>query len=126
MSLGDTPNRLHNVRMKVLLAVVMVFAGVMHFAAPGAYVRVMPAYLPFPHALVLASGALEVLLGGLLLLPATSRLAAWGLMALFVAVFPANLNMALNPQLTPGIPAWLLWARLPLQAVLILWAHRYT
>jgi uncharacterized membrane protein len=112
----------------VLLAVLMVFAGVMHFVAPAAYARIVPRSLPAPRALVFISGVCEVLGGLGLLLPETRRLAAWGLIALFIAVFPANVNMAVNRigfgRKPP--PAWLLWARLPLQAVLIAWAYLFT
>jgi uncharacterized membrane protein len=112
----------------VLLAVVMVAAGVMHFVAPKAYARTVPRSLPVPGALVAISGVCEIL-GGLGLLVAQTRpWAAWGLIALFVAVFPANVNMAVNRigfgRKPP--PAWLLWARLPLQAVLIAWAYTFT
>ena len=67
-----------------------------------------------------------VWLGVLLLVPRTSRLAAWGLIALFVAVFPANVHMALNPHLFPEIPPTALWLRLPLQGVFVAWAYRFT
>jgi uncharacterized membrane protein len=74
------------------------------------------------------SGIAEILGGLGLIVPATRRLAAWGLIALYVAVFPANLNMALNhlPLGTTPVATWLLWARLPLQLVLIVWAYWYT
>jgi uncharacterized membrane protein len=111
-----------------LLAVLMVVAGVMHFVAPAAYARIVPRGLPAPRTLVFVSGVFEIL-GGIGLLPQASRpWAAWGLIALFIAVFPANVNMAVNRigfgRKPP--PAWLLWARLPLQAVLIAWAYAYT
>jgi uncharacterized membrane protein len=80
--------------LRYLLALVMVFAGVMHFVAPKAYARTVPKWLPAPMALVYISGVFEVLGGLGLLVPQTRALAAWGLVALFVAVFPANVNMA--------------------------------
>jgi uncharacterized membrane protein len=112
----------------ISLAVLMVIAGAMHFVAPAAYVRIVPRSLPAPRALVLVSGVFEVLGGIGLLVPETRPVAAWGLIALFIAVFPANVNMAVNRigfGRKPG-PAWLLWARLPLQAVLIAWAYAFT
>jgi uncharacterized membrane protein len=112
----------------ILLSVLMVFAGAMHFIAPAGYVRTVPRWLPAPHVLVIVSGVFEILGGLGLLVPATRSWAAWGLIALFVAVFPANVNMALN-NIGFGrrpTPAWLLWARLPLQAVLIAWAFAFT
>jgi uncharacterized membrane protein len=114
--------------LKLLLASLMIVAGVMHFVSPKAYVRIVPKALPAPLLIVYVSGLCEILGGIGLLLPATQRLAAWGLVALFVAVFPANVNMALNriPLGRKPIPPFLLWARLPLQAVLIAWAWSFT
>jgi len=106
----------------------MVAAGVLHFLKPKVYVRMMPEWLPAHLALVYASGVFEVAGGLGLLLPATRSAAAWGLIALFIAVFPANVNMAVKGiglGRTPP-PAWVLWARLPLQGVLIAWAYWFT
>jgi uncharacterized membrane protein len=110
---------------KILLAVIMAAAGVIHFVNPQIYVSIMPKYLPWHLGLVYASGFLEILFG-VGLLTGFSSVAAWGLIALFVAVFPANLNMALHPELAPQIPSFFLWLRLPLQAVLIWWAWQFT
>jgi len=111
-----------------VLTIFMVGAGANHFIAPDAYVGMMPAALPAPLTLVYVSGIAEMLGGLGLILPATRKLAAWGLVALFIAVFPANLNMAINhlPLGTTAVPTWALWARLPLQVVLIAWAWRFT
>ncbi len=109
-----------------LLAVLFVAAGVYHFVNPGRYVRIMPPYLPWPHELVLVSGAFEVLGGVGLLIPRLRRAAAWGLIALLATVFPANVHMAVNAGLFPEVPPAVLWARLPLQAVLIAWALWFT
>jgi uncharacterized membrane protein len=95
-------------------------AGVLHFVRPGIFERIVPPALPAPRLLVLLSGAAEVVGGLGLLLPATRRGAAWGLLALLVAVFPANVYMVgLAGAL--HIPAWVLWARLPGQP-LLMWA----
>ncbi len=112
----------------VPLAALMIFAGVMHFVTPGVFVRIVPAWLPAPGALVAISGVCEILCGVGLLVPATRVWAAWALIALLVAVFPANVNMAVNriPFGRHAAPDWVLWARLPLQAVLIAWAWRFT
>ena len=101
-----------------LLALLFVAAGILHFLAPGPYLRIMPPWLPAPRLLVALSGAAE-LAGGLgLLWPATRRLAGWALLALLVAVFPANVQMLqMHAQL--HLPAWVLWARLPLQPLLM-------
>ena len=105
-----------------LLGVFFVVAGVAHFLKPDRYARIVPPYLPWPHLLVAVSGVAEIGLGLLLFVPAARPLAAWGLVALLVAVFPANVHMALHPADFPEFAPWLLYARLPLQAVLIAWA----
>lgn len=100
-----------------------VFAGAMHFVIPGAYRRIVPPYLPAPDALVYASGVAEIAGGAGLIPEATRRPAGWWLIATLVAVFPANVHMALHPDEFPRVPggAASLWARLPLQAVFIAW-----
>ncbi|UOQ73396.1 DoxX family protein [Hymenobacter cellulosilyticus] len=103
------------------LAVLFIGAGVLHFVKPEVYMRIMPPYLPWHRGLVLLSGAAEVLLGLLLLPRFTRRWAAWGLIGLLVAVFPANVYMAQSSGTSLGVASWLAWARLPLQALLIWW-----
>lgn len=112
--------------LKWLFGLLFVLAGVVHFLRPGIYLKIMPPYLPWPLELVYLSGLFEILLGVLFLIPRFTAPAAWGLIALLVAVFPANLYMAQNPGLYPGISPVLLWLRLPLQGVLIAWAYAYT
>ncbi|HEY0191446.1 MAG TPA: DoxX family membrane protein [Kofleriaceae bacterium] len=114
--------------LRWVLTVVMVGAGVLHFVSPASYVRIMPPQLPAPLALVYISGVAEIAGGLGLILGATRRLAAWGLIALFIAVFPANVHMALEhlPLGDHPTPQWALWARLPLQVVLIAWAAMFT
>ncbi len=112
-----------------LLAGMMITIGVQHFANPDPFVRIMPPYLPNHRGLVYVSGAFEILGGFGLLVPRVRGLAAWGLIALYICVFPANVHMALNQiQLEPGgnIPKWAMWARLPVQAVFIAWAWWFT
>jgi len=107
----------------MLAALIYVFAGILHFIRPQVYLKIMPPYLPWHMALVQVSGACEILGGAGLLIPATRRIAAWGLVALLVAVFPANVYMATNPVEAGAaeFSAALRWGRLPLQAVLIAW-----
>jgi uncharacterized membrane protein len=116
--------------LRWLLTVLMVGAGLNHFRVPDLYVAMMPAAIPASWHLVLVqiSGIAEVAGGLGLILPRTRRLAAWGLVALLVAVFPANVNMAVNqlPLGEQAIPTWALWARLPLQALLVAWAFWYS
>jgi uncharacterized membrane protein len=107
--------------MRFVLALFFVFAGLLHFLRPAFYVQIMPPALPWPLGLVYLSGACEIL-GGCAILPArTRRLAGYGLIALLVAVFPANIYMLMHPVPVAGwdVPNWLLWARLPLQGGLI-------
>lgn len=102
------------------LVLLFVGAGVLHFITPQTYLRIMPPGLPAPGLLVYVSGAFEILGGVGILARRTRRLAGWGLVALLVAVFPANVYMALiHEQL--HVPGWLAWARLPLQGLLIWW-----
>jgi uncharacterized membrane protein len=120
--------------LRPVLSVLMVTMGVLHFTHAATFVSVMPAWLPQPLLLVYVSGVFEIALGLMLSYAPTQVLAGWGLIALFVAVFPANINMALHPDLPlAGVPEWLprpsaigLWLRLPMQAALIYWAWLYT
>jgi uncharacterized membrane protein len=111
--------------LRWLLTVFMVVAGAHHFIAPAPYIAMMPNALPAHAALVYISGVAEVLGGLGLIPPATRRLAGWGLIALFVAIFPANVNMAVHHLPLGGhpVPTWALWARLPVQIVLVAWAY---
>ena len=106
------------------MAALYVVAGVNHFLRPRMYERIIPPYLPAPDVLNYAAGVAEVVLGVALLFPATRPYAAWGIIALLIAVFPANLYM--YQQGTAGIPSWALLLRLPLQGALIAWAWWYT
>ena len=108
-----------------IFAALFVAGGVGHFVKTDVYMRIMPPYLPYHRALVLLSGVFEVVLGIMLLVPTTSRLAAWGRIALLVAVFPANLFLYQHPEKF-DLPPTLLLLRLPLPGVLILWAYPYT
>jgi uncharacterized membrane protein len=110
---------------KYLLAIFMITAGIMHFVNSAFFLKVMPPYLPFHKELVLVSGAFEVLLGVLLLVPKTSRLAAWGIVALLIAVFPANLYVFQHQEILP-VPPIVHLLRLPLQGVFVLWAYWHT
>lgn len=114
--------------LRVVLAIAIIIVGITHFLRPDQYARIVPPQLPNPVGMVHISGFFEILDGIGLLIPFVSVAAAWGLIALFIAVFPANLNQAINQIPIDGIPhhPWLYWARLPFQAVLITWAWWYT
>lgn len=108
----------------VLLAAVFILAGLNHFWNPRIYRAIMPPYLPAHGPLVFWSGVAEVVLGAAVLVPRLRKLAGWGLIALLVAVFPANLYMAQNAERFRAIPEWALWARLPFQLVFAWWVKR--
>jgi uncharacterized membrane protein len=116
----------------LVMGVFYVAAGSAHFGNPGTYLPVMPPYIPWPLAMIYISGAAEIL-GGIGVLvpdgfvfPRVRVAAAWGLVALLIAVSPVHINMCLHPDKFPGIPLWAIWLRLPLQLPLIAWAWSYT
>lgn len=108
-----------------LQAFIYTLAGLTHFISPKMYLAIMPPYIPAHRLMVILSGVAEILLGVGLLFPATRALSAWGLILLLIAVFPANVYMATSSRFRK-FPAWLRWARLPLQGVLIWWAYQFT
>ena len=113
--------------VRILLSFAFMSVGITHFTNPEPFVQMMPAYLPFHLELVYISGACEIAGGFGLMLPSTRKWAAYGLLLLLFAVFPANINMAVHEIYLFGMPEepWLLWARLPLQlviAALVWWA----
>ena len=106
------------------LALFFVAAGIMHFVKPRAYEATVPDALPRHREIVYISGVAEIA-GALALLDRrTAPWAGWWLIALLVAVFPANVNMAVNAERFPAVPEALLWLRLPLQPLLIAWVWR--
>jgi uncharacterized membrane protein len=107
------------------MAVLYVVAGILHFAATENYLEIMPPWLPYHTALVYISGICEILFGCMLMPPASRRFAAWGIIALLVAVFPANIQMTINYEHTHSPHLWLSILRLPIQAVLIWWALQF-
>jgi uncharacterized membrane protein len=116
-----------------LLAAFFTLAGTMHFVRPRAYEAIMPPYVPAHREAVEVSGVAELAGGLAVISPATRPAARWWLLALLVAVFPANLHMALHPDEVERdgvpaaqIPSWLLWARLPLQPLMMIWVWRAT
>jgi uncharacterized membrane protein len=110
-------------RPSLLFGPFFIFAGVMHFVIPRQYTAIVPDWLPRPRELVYASGVAEIAGGAGILHPRTRRWASRWSIATLVAVFPANLHMALNPSryTVPG-GALALWLRLPVQALFVWWA----
>ncbi len=114
------------VNAKFVFGAFFIGAGLNHFVNTDFYLDIMPPYLPWHPALVYASGVAEIALGALLLFRRWSKIAAWGLIVMLIAVFPANVHMALNAELYPQFSPIMLWLRLPLQGLLIAWARLYT
>jgi uncharacterized membrane protein len=106
----------------ILMAVLYTLAGLNHFRDPGFYLRMMPPYLPWHEALVAISGVIEIALGLALISSRARPWAGLGIVLLLVAVFPANLQMALRPEDFADIPRVALYLRLPVQGLLIVWA----
>lgn len=119
-------------RSRKALAGFFSFAGAMHFVVPRSYEAIVPPSLADRKREVVAVSGVAEIAGGLAVLhPATRRLGRWWLLALLVAVFPANVHMAVSPEQVKGldlrrVPRWTLWARLPLQPLAMLWVWRAT
>jgi len=109
-----------------LMGLFYLTAGINHFWHPGFYLNIMPPYLPWHEALVYLSGVSEIVLGLLIFSPRYRSLAAWGIIAMLIAFMPVHIHMVMNPHLYSDVPEYVLWLRLPLQAVLIAWAYWYT
>jgi uncharacterized membrane protein len=114
--------------LRWLLSGFMVLMGVLHFVAPAPFVRIVPAWLPAPLVMVYVSGVAEFAGGIGLQVPKLRRAAAWGLILLYLAVFPANVNMAIYRIQPEGVVLsdLALWGRLPFQILFIAWAYWYT
>ena len=112
--------------LSYIMAAFYMAAGLMHFLNPRFYLRIMPPYIPFHKTMVVFSGLAEIGLGLLLLFDEYRSWAAWGVIALLVSVFPANIHHLTSNETGMQTPKWLLILRLPLQGVLIVWAFWYT
>lgn len=119
----ELPTRLPKRFALLGLAIAFVLAGANHFVNPEFYIQIMPPYLPAHRELVYLSGVLEILGGIAVLVPRIRAAAGIGLVLLLVAIFPANLHMALNPEQFPSIGRVALYARLPFQMLFIAWAY---
>jgi len=125
-SSNSTAKRLKEI-LRVIFSLSLIVIGITHFLRAEQFARIVPPVFP-TYASVYISGVFEILGGIGLLIPSVSVAAAWGLIALFIAVFPANIYMAVHNIKLDGVPQnqLLYWGRLPLQAVLIAWAWWYT
>ncbi len=118
--------RIAKIIFKWIFGIAFIFAGLNHFINPDFFLRIMPPYLPFHLFLVYLSGIFEIILGVLFLIPKFTRFAAWGLIALLIAVFPANIYTAMNPENFADINLTLIYLRIPIQFILIAWAFWFT
>ncbi len=109
-----------------LIGIVFIFAGFYHFKKPKIYERIMPPYLPAKSTLVLLSGSIEMVLGLMILNPATQQMAAWGIVGLLILFLPVHVYMLQNEKASLKLPKWILILRIPLQFGLIYWAWLYT
>lgn len=108
------------------MAVVYIAAGINHFRSAAFYYKIMPPYIPYPFAMIYISGISESVLGILLLFSKTRKFAAWGIIALLVVIFPANVQMLINYIHQHNPQTWVAVLRLPLQIPLIWWAWSFT
>lgn len=108
--------------LRILFGLLFVGAGINHFIHEEFYVAIMPGYLPAHAALVAISGVVEIIVGLAVLVPKLRPHSGWAAVATLLAVFPANIHMALHPEDFPDIPSLGLWIRLPIQFLLIAWA----
>jgi uncharacterized membrane protein len=104
----------------------MVVAGINHFVNPEFYLRIMPPWIPWHESIVLWSGVAEIAAGLGVLIPTIRRPAGWFAIAVLLAVFPANVWMAVDPSIWPEVSTWARWLRLPIQALFIWWAWAVT
>ena len=117
---------------RAAMASFFTFTGVMHFLRPRFFEAIVPPAIEARKREVVAvSGAAEVAGAALVLHPTSRRLGRWWLLALLIAVFPANIHMAVSPEQIRGLdmrkfPRWALWARLPLQPLAMLWVWQAT
>ncbi|MEQ8524276.1 hypothetical protein [Gracilimonas sp.] len=110
---------------RYFIGAIFILAGLLHFLKPGIYISIMPDYIPYHKAMVYISGVAEVIGGIGFMIPELRTYAAWGLILLLIAVFPANIDMAWKGFKNHGLTlyTWLLIGRLPLQFLILYWVY---
>ena len=108
-----------------VMAALYILAGLNHFRVPKIYTKIIPPLFPAPKVLNILAGLAEIVLGILLCFPSATSYAALGIMALLIAIFPANMYMYLNDNVSLGLSKTIRFIRLPLQIVLLYWAYCY-
>jgi uncharacterized membrane protein len=119
-------NTLPSDRSRLGLAAFMTVAGIVHFAAPKFYESIVPVWAGEPRRVVYLSGVAELLCGAMVAIPKTKRLGAWATLIVLIAVYPANINMAIQAGVPSDAVGWGAWLRLPLQFPMWRWAYRHT
>jgi len=109
-----------------LLAVLFVLTGSLHFVLPESFSSIVPSYLPAPTLLVYLTGILLIIFGFMLFFRRLNTISRWGLILILIAVFPANIEMAIHPELYSFVSPFLLWFRLLLQGAFIYWVYSVT
>ncbi len=109
-----------------LMAFIYILAGINHFRSPRMYQKIIPPFFPNPKLVNTLSGIAEIILGMALVIPVLSTYAAWGIIALLIAVFPTHIYMYQVEKARMGLPPWVLLLRMPLQLGLIFWAYQYS
>ncbi|HLP10450.1 MAG TPA: hypothetical protein VK177_00865 [Flavobacteriales bacterium] len=107
------------------MIVLYIVAGINHFINPQFYLKIMPPYIPYHLAMVYVSGVCEIGFALLLIPPKTRRVGAWLIIFMLIAIFPANIQMAIDWYAQDHPQLWAAFVRLPLQLVLIWWAWLY-
>lgn len=110
---------------KYIMAILYILAGINHFVNPRFYYKITPPFLKNKPLINVISGGAEILLG-IMLFTSFSSWAAWGIIVLLIAVFPANVYHLQQKGAGMKIPVWALWVRLPMQLILIYWAYVFT
>jgi uncharacterized membrane protein len=118
--------RTHKIVFLYIMSLLYISAGITHFLKPEFYLDIMPPYLPWHLKLVYFSGLCEILFGIMLIPAYTRRIAAWLIIALLIAVFPANIQMTNNYMNEHNPDLWISIIRLPVQIFLVWWAWIYT
>ncbi len=108
------------------MVVLYVSAGINHFIHPEFYIKIMPLWIPFHDQVIFISGICEILFALFLIFPATRHMAAWCIIGLLIAIFPANVQMMINYTQESNARLWLAILRLPLQILLTWWAYGFT
>ncbi|WP_395062066.1 DoxX family protein [Flavobacterium sp.] len=108
-----------------LMSLLYLLAGINHFRKPEVYYKILPPFITIKKTINELAGFLEIMFAVYLCIPIFSNLAAISIMILLVLIFPANIYMLMDEKASLGLPKWVLYIRLPIQVLLLLWAYQY-